>query len=75
MKEGAYDDFSPCENPICYYCVYAKAISGTDDMLCEKKGVVSETYTCKKFTYDVRKRKVQRRSAIGSGFKPEDFAL
>ena len=75
QKEGINMIFRKCENPICYYCIYSKPISGTEDMLCEKKGVVSETFTCKKFAYDVRKRKVQRRSAVAGSFKPEDFAL
>ncbi len=40
----------------CEYCRFASAVSVTEDMLCEKKGIVSPEYVCRKFVYDPLKR-------------------
>lgn len=48
----------------CEYCRFASSVSLTDDMLCEKKGVVSKEYSCRSFVYDPLKRVPRRLPAI-----------
>lgn len=49
----AHDKGSERELPeICRYCVRAHKLFDSETMLCERKGVVSCRYTCRKFVYD-----------------------
>lgn len=51
--KAAHDKSSERELPeICRYCVRAHKLFDSDTMLCERKGVVSCRYTCRKFVYD-----------------------
>ena len=51
--KAAHDKGSERELPeICRYCVRAHKLFDSDTMLCERKGVVSCRYTCRKFVYD-----------------------
>lgn len=51
--KAAQDKSSERELPeICRYCVRAHKLFDSDTMLCERKGVVSCRYTCRKFVYD-----------------------
>ena len=45
---------------MCEYCRFAGHIAGTEDMLCDKKGVVPKGYTCRRFLYDPLKRVPRR---------------
>ena len=46
---------------VCAYCEHAVPLVGGEDVLCRKNGVVSAAYHCKKFSYDLLKRKPVRR--------------
>lgn len=49
----AHDKGSERELPeICRYCVRAHKLFDSETMLCERKGVVSCRYTCRRFVYD-----------------------
>ncbi len=41
---------------VCAYCEHASPLRG-DDMLCPKYGVVTVDHSCRKFRYDLLKRK------------------
>ncbi len=41
---------------ICAYCEKATVLAGGEHVLCEKKGVVADSYHCRKFVYDPVKR-------------------
>ena len=41
---------------ICAYCEKAAKLYDSDTVLCEKYGVVSKGFSCKRFTYDPLKR-------------------
>ena len=45
---------------VCAYCEHATVLAGGDHVLCEKRGVVTGTYHCRKFAYDPLKRKPAR---------------
>ena len=46
---------------VCAYCEHAVPLLGEDTVLCRKNGIVSADYCCKKFSYDLFKRKPMRR--------------
>lgn len=47
----------PEDENYCAFCEHASTLHGDDFVLCEKKGVVSATWVCRKFIYDPLKRK------------------
>ncbi len=48
------------EEKHCIYCRFANDIFETEDMLCDKNGVVPKEYVCRKFVYDPLKRVPRR---------------
>ena len=45
------------ENKCCAYCEYAESTEDESIMLCSKKGKVEADHSCRKFSYDLLKRK------------------
>lgn len=45
---------------VCSLCRYSSAISGREEMLCSKKGIISPEYSCRAFIYDPLKRVPKR---------------
>ncbi len=59
----------------CYYCANGTAID-EDQILCTKKGVVTETDKCRKFTYAPCKRIPPKPKALDlSRYDDQDFSL
>ena len=61
---------------ICGLCIYA-SLDKDNKIYCNKKKKALE-YTdeaCKKFSYDIFKKRVRRKKQFLSDFKPEDFSL
>lgn len=50
----------------CAYCEKATTLSGDDYVLCSKKGVVLQTHSCRRFTYDPLKKIPKRSPALPS---------
>jgi len=46
---------------VCALCEHAVPLITEDEVLCRKRGVVAADYCCKKFRYDLLKRKPSRR--------------
>ena len=61
-------------DPQCQYCLHGRKSPAGDSVLCEKFGIMSLDYHCKKFVYDPLKREPMPRAVLPS-FDPEDFAL
>lgn len=59
----------------CALCQKAELIPGTNQVLCEKYGVVEYNYVCKKYKYDIFKKKVRRRGALDTNYSEEDFSI
>lgn len=59
--------------PKCRYCAYGMLASSGQNVLCPKKGVVSNDYFCRRFQYDPLKRKPQK--PIRQTFQKEDFTI
>ena len=44
----------------CFYCEHAHSLNSTEQMLCDKKGVVQSDYCCRAFSYDPLKHRPAR---------------
>ena len=61
--------------PRCAYCARGRAL-GEDQVVCPKKGVMSQGSSCRRFTYDPMKRVPPRPvKADFSGLTDDDFSL
>ena len=60
--------------PACEYCAWGRRASDPRMILCEKCGIVSPYYKCRKFRYDPLRR-VPKRPPKLPAFSPEDFSL
>ena len=59
----------------CSYCLHCTVLDG-EQVLCIKKGVVSASKKCRKFTYDPCKRIPVKAKALDfTKYSEEDFSL
>jgi hypothetical protein len=58
----------------CVLCAHAVSITGSESLLCRKKGVVTALYKCISFRYDPLK-KVPAANPVLNSFSPSDFKL
>lgn len=59
----------------CSYCQYGTAM-GQNQILCCKRGVVSEYYSCRKFSYNPCKRIPPKMKALDTDkYQDTDFSL
>ncbi|MGP1360901.1 MAG: hypothetical protein ACTTK5_00480 [Candidatus Fimenecus sp.] len=66
--------FSKNITPSCAYCTHAKIAKDNETFLCLKKGIVSNDYSCKKYSYDIFKR-IPKRLNNFQNFSENDFEL
>ena len=59
----------------CALCQFGEPIPETLEVLCKKYGVVEYNYVCKKYKYDIFKKKVKRKKDIDTGYSEEDFSI
>ena len=59
---------------ICANCAHGKHAPDGDGVLCEQRGVMLNTSTCKKFKYDPLNRTPARPLMMGE-HSPEEFVL
>lgn len=65
-------------NKVCGLCVNAESIDGNDEsMFCtvKKENVGISDTECKKFQYDIFKKKVRRKKRLKTNYDPNDFKL
>lgn len=66
------DEQSPC----CRVCVYSRQLSGLNELSCEKKGIVTADYLCKKFSLDIMAKTSRRKRFLDkSKISPDDFSI
>lgn len=64
------------QSPNCSICVYSRKLSGLDELSCEKKGIVSSDYVCKKFSLDIMAKTARRKRFLDkSKIMSEDFSI
>ncbi len=59
MRDLKKDD----EEKYCSLCRFSSEITGREEMLCRKKGIVQREFSCRSFIYDPLKR-VPRRAPV-----------
>ncbi|MBQ8588356.1 MAG: hypothetical protein IJ454_03085 [Clostridia bacterium] len=68
--------YSQIENPKCNLCVHADENKASGNILCDIKGTVPADYCCKKFKYDIFKKKIKPRQALSQkSYTKEDFSV
>lgn len=61
---------------VCGYCVHSKKTDDPFKMICQKSGEVEFRHTCKKFKYDIFKKKIHRRNRSDSQkYTADDFSI
>ncbi len=60
--------------PACGYCRLGRPVSGGKSVLCERYGVVSASFSCKKYIYDPLKR-IPKKMPPLPAFTEQDFEL
>lgn len=61
--------------PKCITCQKGSLIPRTTDVVCELYGVVPYDYSCKKYKYDIFKKKIPPRRSANTKFSPSDFSI
>ena len=67
--------YSPDIEKKCATCQFGTLVEGTLDVMCKKKGMVAHNFICKKYKYDIFKKKVRRKKALDNQFTAEDFSI
>ncbi len=67
--------YSPDIDKKCTTCQFGNLVVGTLDVMCIKYGIVPHDYICKKYKYDIFKKKVKRRKPVDKEFESEDFSI
>ena len=68
--------YSKVENPKCASCANCEIQENGGNVLCEFKGTVPADYCCKKYRYDIFKKKIMPRKKLGiNKFSKDDFTL
>ena len=57
MSEKKRAEDAPEMERMCAYCVHSVPLDEEDSVLCRKKGVIAADSCCRKFRYDVLKRR------------------
>lgn len=60
--------------PACEYCEHGRLSSDHIRILCPKKGLVSPTYSCRRYLYDPLRRSPRLQPKLPD-FTAEDFSL
>lgn len=58
--------------PKCVYCEYGKPAKSKGMILCEKRGIVSENFSCKKFRYSPSKYTAINNSQLSDSTDSKD---
>jgi hypothetical protein len=73
LREKKMNDYDPDTERACAYCIHSSPLDDEDSVLCRKKGVIAADFCCRKFRYDVLKRRP--RKVPLPEIDPEDLLL
>jgi len=60
----------------CANCVHGEPMTHKElEIICEYNGIVAYNYTCRKFKYDVFKKKIRRKNGLDTPFTADDFSI
>lgn len=58
----------------CEYCRHSNTYLGSDTIFCKYRGVVEATNNCRKYRYDILKRKPLKHT-VSNDYSKDDFIL
>lgn len=58
----------------CMYCQHGTTLGFTDEIICNKHGVMNKFDTCRKYTYDPIKR-IPSKDSRETSFSEKDFSI
>ena len=61
--------------PKCEYCHFGRITPDSNSVLCEKRGIMLPSSSCKSFKYDVLKRRPEKKPQLFSEYSAEDFKI
>ncbi len=68
--------YSKIDNPKCMSCTFAKPTENSGNILCDIKGIVPADFCCKKYKYDIFKKKIKPRKKLSTErFSKDDFLV
>ena len=68
--------YSKVENPKCNTCIYAEIKENSGNVLCDIKGTVPADFCCRKYKYDILKKKIRPQKKFVTGkFTKENFEV
>ena len=68
--------YSKNDNPKCSSCVYATIQENGGNVHCEIKGTIPADFCCKKYKYDIFKKKIKPRKKLNlNNYSQENFEL
>jgi len=68
--------YSKVDNPLCSNCIHAKLTENGGNVLCDIKGTVPADFCCKKYKYDIFKKKIKPRKTLKiNKFSKQDFDI
>ncbi len=74
-KRGIFSEVTDVSK-ICATCKFASPLHATDDLMCSKKGLVAQNFTCKHYDFNrLMKRPPKKRNLSTERFSPEDFEI
>ncbi len=74
-KNNIYPDSAEISK-ICATCKFATPLCTVDDFMCQKHGLVSPDFTCKKYDYNrLMKRPPKKRVLNTDRFTQDDFSI
>lgn len=60
--------------PMCEYCLFSQQLSADGSLLCRHKGIVDAHDKCRKYKYDILKRKPHIQKS-GDDYQDSDFVI
>ena len=67
--------YSPDIEQKCANCQNGTPIAGTFDVICKRYGIVAYDYVCKKYKYDIFKKKITPTRIVKAKYDAKDFSL
>ena len=73
-KRGLYSENLDVSK-ICVTCKFGKNLSSTNDIICEKYGLVSQNHTCKHYDYNRLMKRPSKKRTVKGSFDKNDFSI
>ena len=73
-KNGLFSDSLEITKK-CGTCKFAKTLLSSEDIICQKHGLVSENHICRHYDYNRLMKRPPKKRIINSSFSKDDFSI